>query len=135
MQGTVKAGISFSRKIFALVVAHRADAVTDSGETGGIPEVQYVKAGGPEEALQLLRDQTVDVVLVDGDEQDWEFENVVSKVTSARKDVICAVVTEAGNDEMWIRALNAGACDLLEKRGLNYALCQLMRRQGRRIAA
>lgn len=135
MQGAVKPRDSFSQKILALVIGGNANVPSDFGNDPDDAEVRYIKAVGPEEALRLLSKQMVDVVLIDADRQDCDFETVVAKVRSARKDVVCAVVTDVGNDELWLKALNAGACDLLEKRGLKYALCQLIQRQSRRAAA
>lgn len=135
MQGAVNPRDSFSQKILALVIGGSANVPTDFGNDPDDAQVRYIKAIGPEEALQLLSNEIVDVVLIDADRQDCDFETVVAKVRSARKDVICAVVTDVGNDEMWLKALNAGACDLLEKRGLTSALYQLIQRQLRRVAA
>lgn len=135
MQGAGNRRDGFSQKIVALIIGENPNTPSDVGDITTAPEVRYVTVMGPEEALQLLSNEIVDVVLIDADRQDCDFETVVAKVRSARKDVICAVVTDVGNDEMWLKALNAGACDLLEKRGLTSALCQLIQRQLRRVAA
>lgn len=88
-----------------------------------------------DEALRALAQSDVDLVLIDADEAPEEFATMVRHVVATRGDLACAVITSVGDEEMWLNALAAGACDLIEKHCLPSALEQLVRRLRPRAAA
>jgi len=123
--------------IHALVVGKDTSYLEQIANPGDseTPRIDCMKATDVAEALRALAHRRVDVVLVDGDEPGWDYRRVVREIRDRTEGVVCAVVVELGDDDAWIAALTAGACDLLEKRSACRALNQLLRKQCLRPAA
>ncbi|MGB9692685.1 MAG: response regulator [Candidatus Sumerlaeaceae bacterium] len=104
-----------------------ADALVRGGSEVGV-QVRCSFAAQPTEARALLDEGAVDIVFVDADEVGADFCDLVKELVGAQRYVPCAVVTEVGDEELWVRALSAGAVDLIEKPFLNQALKELVRK-------
>ncbi len=96
-----------------------------AGEKVGIP-VQYRLASQPDEAHNVVEQEAVDLVLIDAGETCADVAQLIDEILGERKDVICAVVTDVGDEELWVTALSAGAVDLIEKPFFEEAMQQLM---------
>lgn len=92
-------------------------------------EVVWTSAKAVEEALALLERNNVDIVLIDADHVGTEYCRIVRELRRSVPSVPCAVLVEVGDEDMWIDALNAGACDLVEKASLGHDLPRLVRRR------
>jgi DNA-binding NtrC family response regulator len=72
-------------------------------------------AGDVEEAEKLLLEKEFDLAVVDADLPRVDYHRCLGMIHRACPLIKVVVVTEFGDEEMWVDALNAGACDLLAK--------------------
>jgi DNA-binding NtrC family response regulator len=87
---------------------------------------ECVLASSLEDVIRELNEHEFDAVIVDADAVGPEFQNVVRKVHGLTPSLPCVVTTQIGDEETWVEALTAGACDLIEKFSLGRELSRVL---------
>ena len=71
--------------------------------------------GDPEEAVSLIQSHDYDVALIDVDMPSRNSFGLLRRIRRERPMTKVIMMTDYGDEELWVDAVNEGACDLLAK--------------------
>ncbi|GIX44153.1 MAG: response regulator [Candidatus Hydrogenedentota bacterium] len=118
-----------------LVLLPERDKPAFAVSTGTPHPIEWVEATSLEEAARMLRELEFDFTVIDADNPSIDYRKCIHFVKSTQPKARVVVAAEIGDDEMWLDALDAGACDLVEKPIDGTYLERLCHRAASRAAA
>lgn len=77
--------------------------------------VRMSLAETPDQVERLLLEDFFDLAVIDMDTPHMDAVSVLNRIRSKRPATKVIVITECGDDDLWLEFLNAGAADLLQK--------------------
>ncbi len=135
VRGTAEAAHDLRHQILVLSAKREGLSGCESPTPKHNQELAFSHVATLEEALSLISTRDFELVVIDGDEPTWNPHGLIEELKAKKKGLVCAIMVERGDEESWVRALSAGALDLIEKRQAAYDIASLLGRLSHRRAA